>query len=341
MSQFPCQTKTMSDKFVLDVRTFHMQLKLATVIFAAVVLAGCSSTEQPQATEAPQESDAALHKGWTFEGLSPLGIAGVSPEAILEGGTVYLYSTDMGIKLYKSQDGLTFEPVNAQMPMGADPTLIKTPAGKWNMYYTDILMTGPMPAPGTKPEPPDPKKSQKTIKVTTSDSLENFMNGTDTGIVQAKPGAAWGVPDTFVDPSGDTRMLWVDMQEGERWEVIKSGTSKDGLNFTEDEGIRFSDAYVDPYLLKAEANDWVALLSTTPDDSRLPQKMFFAWSTDGMTWEVDPEPIINDSEKNYLDPTGYELSPGVWRIYVSTSDKPNAIGGPYSLETFVLKAPSK
>ena len=247
----------------------------------------------------------------------------------------------MGIKLYKSQDGLTFEPVNAQMPMGADPTLIKTPAGKWNMYYTDILMTGPMPAPGTKPEPPDPKKSQKTIKVTTSDSLENFMNGTDTGIVQAKPGAAWGVPDTFVDPSGDTRMLWVDMQEGERWEVIKSGTSKDGLNFTEDEGIRFSDAYVDPYLLKAEANDWVALLSTTPDDSRLPQKMFFAWSTDGMTWEVDPEPIINDSEKNYLDPTGYELSPGVWRIYVSTSDKPNAIGGSYSLETFVLKAPSK
>lgn len=210
MSQFPCQTKTLSDTFVLDVRTFHMQLKLATVIFAAVVLAGCSSPEQPQATEAPQESAAGLHKGWTIEGLSPLGIAGVSPEAILEGGTVYLYSTDMGIKLYKSQDGLTFEPVNAQMPMGADPTLIKTPAGKWNMYYTDILMTGPMPAPGTKPEPPDPKKSQKTIKVTTSDSLENFMNGTDTGIVQAKPGAAWGVPDTFVDPSGDTRMLWAE-----------------------------------------------------------------------------------------------------------------------------------
>ena len=318
-----------------------MHLKLVTLTFSAVILVGCSSTEQPQAINEPQESVATSHRGWTIEGLSPLGIAGVSPEAILENGTVYLYSTDMGIKLYKSQDGLTFEPVNAPMPMGADPTLIKTPEGKWNMYYTDVLMTGPMPAPGTKPQPPDPKKSQKTIKVTTSDSLENFKNGTDTGIQQAKPGAAWGVPDSFVDPTGDTRMLWVDMQDGERWEVIKSGTSKDGLNFTEDEGIRFSDAYVDPYLLKAEPNDWVALLSTTPDDSRLPQKMFFAWSTDGMTWEVDPEPFINDSEKNYLDPTGYELSPGVWRIYVSTSDKPNAIGGPYSLETFVLKAPSK
>jgi hypothetical protein len=93
--------------------------------------------------------------------------------------------------------------------------------------------------------------------------------------------------------------------------------------------------------LKAEPNDWVALLSTTPDDSRLPQKMFLAWSSDGMTWEVDPKPFISDSEKNYLDPTGYELSRGVWRIYVSTSDKQNAIGGPYSLETFVLKAPSQ
>jgi len=65
-----------------------MQLKLMPAIFAAVILTGCSSAEQPQAIETSQESVATLHKGWTIEGLSSLGIAGVSPEAILEAGTV-------------------------------------------------------------------------------------------------------------------------------------------------------------------------------------------------------------------------------------------------------------
>jgi uncharacterized protein YcfL len=61
-----------------------MHLKLVTLTFSAVILVGCSSTEQPQAIDEPQESVATSHRGWTIEGLSPLGIAGVSPEAILE-----------------------------------------------------------------------------------------------------------------------------------------------------------------------------------------------------------------------------------------------------------------
>lgn len=317
-----------------------MRIKLIAILATTLVITSCGSSSNQSTIE--QTSDTADHLGWVYEDLKPLNIAGVSPESIMEAGTVYLYSTDMGIKLYKSTDGLNFDLVsNAKMPMAADPTVIKTADGKWAMYVTEILMNGVQPAAGSAPQPMDPKKTQKTVKVSISDSLENFGPGVDTGIVQAKPGAAWGVPDTFVDPSGNTRMLWVDMNEGDKWESIKSATSSDGITFTVDEGVRFTDAYVDPYVLRANTGDWVALLSTTPNQSRLPQKLYLAWSTDGMNWQVDNEPLINNPDKNYLDPTAYEVSPGVWRVYVSTSQTANAIGGPYSLETFTLKSPVK
>lgn len=319
-----------------------MLKRIVGAISISLILVACGSGSDQATIETNSESSEVAHLGWTYEDLQPLNIAGVSPEAILDNGTVYLYSTDMGIKLYKSTDGLNFELASgAKMPMAADPTVIKTADGKWNMYVTEVMMNGAQPEPGAAPQPMDPKKSQKIVKVSTSDSLEFFGPGVETGIVQAKPGAAWGVPDTFIDPDGKVRMVWVDMNEGDRWESIKSGTSSDGITFTVDDGVRFTDAYVDPYLLKAEPNDWVMLLSTTPSTERRPQKFFLAWSTDGINWQVDSEPMINDPEKNYLDPTAYEVSPGVWRVYISTSATANAIGGPYSLETFILKAPTK
>lgn len=315
--------------------------RIVTAAAAGVLLAACGTGTQQENIESSDLENTSGHLGWTYEDLKPLNIPGVSPEVIFEDGTIYLYSTDMGIKLYKSSDGLTFElEANAKMPMAADPTIIKTSDGKWNMYVTEVMMNGPKPEPGQAPQPMDPKKTQKIVKVSTSDSLENFGPGVETGIAQAKPGAAWGVPDTTVDPSGKIRMFWVDMNEGDKWESIKSATSTDGITFSVDEGIRFTDAYVDPYVLKAQEGDWVMLLSTTPARERLPQKFYLAWSTDGLNWKVDNEPLIDNPDKNYLDPTAYEISPGVWRVYVSTSDKANAIGGPYSLETFILKAPT-
>lgn len=316
--------------------------KIALSISLGLLLTACGSGAEQASIDSSNSEDVKAHQGWTYEELQPLNIPGVSPEVIFDNQTVYLYSTDMGIKLYKSTDGLNFElAANAQMPMAADPTIIKTTDGKWNLYVTEIMMNGPKPEPGQAPQPMDPKKTQKIVKVSTSESLEKFGPGIETGIFQAQPGAAWGVPDTTVDPSGNVRMYWVDMNEGDKWESIKSATSSDGITFQMDEGVRFVDAYVDPYVLKAQAGDWVMLLSTTPAKERLPQKFYLAWSTDGLTWKVDSEPLIDNPDKNYLDPTAYELSPGVWRVYVSTSDKANAIGGPYSLETFILKAPTK
>ena len=45
------------------------------------------------------------------------------------------------------------------------------------------------------------------------------------------------------------------------------------------------------------------LLSTTPHPSELPQKLHLARSDDGISWEVDPTPLFEDEQWNYLDPT--------------------------------------
>ena len=77
---------------------------------------------------------------WTFtEDNASLGISGVSPEAILlSDDSVRLYVTDMGIKIYKSSDGLKFtEETGSPPPGGADPTLIKLSDGTYRMYYKD------------------------------------------------------------------------------------------------------------------------------------------------------------------------------------------------------------
>ena len=50
-----------------------------------------------------------------------------------------LYVTDMGIKIYKSSDGLNFTEETASPPQGgADPTLIELSDGTYRMYYRDM-----------------------------------------------------------------------------------------------------------------------------------------------------------------------------------------------------------
>jgi hypothetical protein len=107
--------------------------------------------------------------------------------------------------------------------------------------------------------------------------------------------------------------------EGEEWEVLRTATSTDGINFTPDDG------------------DWVLLLSTTPADQRLPQKIFAATSQDGRTWEIDDNPLLVDNDRNYLDPAAVETSPGEWIVAMSTAEKENAISGPDEYVAAILR----
>ena len=51
--------------------------------------------------------------------------------------------------------------------------------------------------------------------------------------------------------------------------------------------------------------------------------------TDGLTWDIRDDPLLEDSNRNYLDPSTVETSPGEWFVVLSTADKDNALSGPH------------
>lgn len=305
-----------------------------------LILAGCqsfalsSTSAGSDSAESPGSSskDSSAARGATassfsFELGESIGIEGVSPELIAhpDGGYLLLVTGLGQDRAYRSEDGMTFTPDSSmRIPMGSDYSLLQKPDGTWLLYY--VSFDGPPAKPG---QPMDPQTMRKTVLVSESTDLSSFPEGVPTGIRQEKPGPAWGVPDTYMAPDGTYRMMWVDMPEGERWEVLRTATSQDGITFTPDAGYAITDGYVDPFMLKSDEGDWVLMLSTTPDSARLPQRIFIATSADGIDWTIDKDPIVFDEDRNYLDPAAVETSPGEWLVILSTSEKANAIGGPY------------
>ena len=252
-------------------------------------------------------------------------LEGVSPELIEDpSGGYLLLTTGLGQnRVYRSADGVSFTPdPSFKVPMGSDYSLIQKPDGSWLLYY--ITFDGPPAEPG---QPMDPSKAIKTVMVSSSQELTSFSDGVPTGIKQEKPGPAWGVPETYITPDGTYQMMWVDMVQGQNSEVLRTANSTDGITYTANEGFVISGGYVDPFMLRTDANDWVLLLSTTP--AKLPQKIYVAKSTDGVDWEVNPTPILEDAELNYLDPAAVPLSSGKWLVVLSTAEKANAISGPH------------
>jgi hypothetical protein len=207
--------------------------------------------------------------------------------------------------------------------MGSDYSLVQKPDGSWLLYY--ITFDGP---PGEPGKPMDPQKAIKTVMVSTSEELTSFGDGVPTGIKQDKPGPAWGVPETYITPDGTYQMMWVDMVEGENSEVLRTANSTDGITYVANDGFVISGGYVDPFMLRTDANDWVLLLSTTP--AKLPQKIYLAKSSDGIDWDIDPTPLLEDADKNYLDPAAVSTGSGKWLVVLSTAEKDNAISGPHN-----------
>lgn len=256
---------------------------------------------------------------WIFtQDSTSLGISGVSPEAVLlSDGSVRLYVTDIGMKLYTASDGLNFTQEAASLPQGSDPTLIKLSNGSYRMYYVDSL-------------------TQSISTATSSDGL-TWMFESDTGISNTTGVQAWGVPDSVELPDGSIRLYWVDMTSGSAYEVIKSAVSSDGKTFTQESGFRTENGYVDSYVMIAETGNWVGLFATTPAPEKLPQKIYIGTSPDGLDWTIESSPIIfMAGGGNALDPTAVPLGNGSYRIYYSTTSGADPFSG-FSLQSGILK----
>ena len=263
---------------------------------------------------------------WTLEAeMDSIGPEGVSPEAvILDDGTVRLYVTSMGIEIWESSDGLSFTRVSARTPPGSDPTVIRTSNG-WRMYFTEHSNKGP-------------EGGDSKIRTAISTDGIDWIVDSDTGIVQETNRRAWGVPDSFVLPNGQIRIMWTDMVPNKKREVIRSATSLDGIRFDIDAGLRLAGGFVDSYVLTGLPN--FMLVSTTPPGGPIskPQRLFLAKSDNGIDWSTDDTPLLDRTPRNALDPTAVYLGAGNWRVYYTLTDGPDPFQG-FRIASAILSSP--
>jgi hypothetical protein len=139
---------------------------------------------------------------------------------------------------------------------------------------------------------------------------------------------AWGVPDAVLLPDGRVRIYIVESPViGKCLEKVASYISTDGISFIKEPGWRFENGYVDTEILRAKANDYVMIMADIACTPSRKQQLFVSTSKDGLSWSA-PEMLTTPGLFG-LDPTGYESSNGVFRIYYTKF--PETKGGEYVL----------
>ena len=138
---------------------------------------------------------------------------------------------------------------------------------------------------------------------------------------------AWGVPDAVVLPDGRTRLYWVNDDTGfdtlaDEFIVSATSTSSEGISFSVDEGKRVENGYVDFEVLQAKDNDWIAIMSSSPETvPAKSQGIYMGTSNDGLTWTIN-ENNLAPTNLSYMDPTGilFSNSENKWKIIMSESE---------------------
>jgi hypothetical protein len=206
----------------------------------------------------------------------------------------------------------------------SDVTIVDTPAGERRVYFVEL----------------DPQTKDKVIYTgLISDDGLTITGQTSLGI-SSEGMMAWGVPDSVVTPEGLVRLYWVEAGESRASERLVSATSTDGTGteFVRDEGFRATGGYVDFEVLQAVDGDWLAVMSTSPENLPAnPQAIHVGTSPDGIEWTIDPTPI-SPLDMSYLDPTGVQTEDGDWLIVMAVA--PNAMGErEYTSSSAILRLP--
>ena len=169
---------------------------------------------------------------------------------------------------------------------------------------------------------------------------------TSTAMQVAKDTKAWGVPDAVRLPDGRIRIYIVEKEDsatkgGSCPEKIASYISGDGVSFSKEPGWRLEGGYVDSEILRAKDGEWVMIMAdgpgcTTSTGASKVQQLFVSTSSDGLTW-AKPQ-VLTKTDIGRLDPTGYEVSPNVFRIYYAAGGSgafdPNTV---YSIKRATMR----
>ena len=264
---------------------------------------------------------AVVEWGLTEDAVS-LGLTGVSPHVERTGnadrlwypgglaGTAVADCTDAG--------ACTSVPVTGRL--GSDFTAITLPNGTRRAYFVDI----------------SPNAGTKSVSSAACSTAACTAVGTSTvaaaELIVSQNVKAWGVPDAVVTPDGKVRLYVVESPvEGNCTEKLASYISSDGITFTKEAGWRLENGIsVDPEILRAKTGEWLMVLADGPGCGDRVQKLYMSTSNDGLTWATPQK--ISGSDLRRLDPTGYEVSANVFRVYYAT-----AVAGALGDVTYTIK----
>jgi len=264
---------------------------------------------------------AVVEWGLTEDAVS-LGLTGVSPHVERTGnadrlwypgglaGTAVADCTDAG--------ACTSVPVTGRL--GSDFTAITLPNGTRRAYFVDI----------------SPNAGTKSVSSAACSTAACTAVGTSTvaaaELVVSQNEKAWGVPDAVVTPDGKVRLYVVESPtlSSSCPEKVASYVSSDGISFTKEAGWRLEGGYVDTEVLRAKDGDWIMVMADGPGCGDRVQKLYMSTSNDGLTWAKPQK--ISGSDLRRLDPTGYEVSANVFRVYYAT-----AVAGVLGDVTYTIK----
>lgn len=269
------------------------------IVFVAVagVMAGVSN------------SPASAAVSWQITDDSvTLGLTGVSPyvERISSGvDRVWRSGGLTGSEVSDCTDAGTCSAVTLGNRFGTDVSILTLANGSRRAYFVEIIQ-----GTSTKQVYSAPCSTTECLAIGSKEATSSELVGPQNG--------AWGVPDPVLLPDGRVRIYIVESPvAGSCTEKIASYISdSNGITFTKESGWRLEGGYVDTEVLRARNNDWLMITSNGPGCGSQ-QKLFIVASADGLTWST---PVaLSGTDKSRLDPTGYEISADVFRIYYATS----------------------
>lgn len=244
---------------------------------------------------------------WTLGPLSTLAASGVSAHLeSYEDGYRLSYAGSGALNIAEMDRNFNITP-RGKIERGADLTVIETESGVRRGYYVEL----------------NPETQEKEIfSADISDDGLTLSNPVATGFSD-QGSMAWGVPDAVRLPDGRVRLYWVEDPDMsiQADEIIVSATSTDarGTIFSRDAGIRTSGGYVDFEVLRADPNDWIAVMSSSPETiPAKPQGIYVGTSADGLNWTVQPDNLA-PSTMSYIDPTGVAIGDNQWQLVLSES----------------------
>jgi len=270
----------------------------------------------------PLHSASALVEWALAEDAVALNITGVSPHVERTGNADRLWYPGglAGTAVADCNDAGACTSVSITGRLGSDFTAITLSNGTRRAYFVEIS-----PNAGTK-------SVSSAACLTTACTSVGTSTVAAADLVVSQNIKAWGVPDAVVTPDGKVRLYVVESPtlNSSCPEKVASYLSSDGISFTKEAGWRLEGGYVDTEVLRAKDGDWVMVMADGPGCGDGVQKLYTSTSNDGLTWATPQK--ISGSDLRRLDPTGYEISTNVFRIYYAT-----AVAGALGDVTYTIK----